>query len=218
MSSPSNLISPSVLSISRITIVEVVDLPQPDSPTSPTLSPRSIVKLMPSTARNTSGSGVGPPRNSFDSDLVMPWRGYSLTSFSTTSSGSACPCRSSQRGGGSRTCRRDAAGLLRQQVAQRHARPRRRAHQLARIGMRRRLEDRRRLRGLDHVALLHHDDAVAIGGGEAEIVRDQDRRHAALARQLGDEVHHGLLRGDVEAGGRLVGDQQAAACRRAPAR
>ena len=74
--------------------------------------------------------------------------------------------------------------------------------------MRRRLEDLRRLRGLDHVALLHHDDAVAIGGGETEIVRDQDGRHAALARQLGDQVHHGLLRGDVEAGGRLVGDQQ----------
>ena len=40
MSSPSNMMRPSVLSISRITIVEVVDLPQPDSPTRPTLSPR----------------------------------------------------------------------------------------------------------------------------------------------------------------------------------
>ncbi len=60
MSSPSNMMVPSVLSISRITMVEVVDLPQPDSPTRPTLSPRSTVKLMPSTARNTSGSGAGP--------------------------------------------------------------------------------------------------------------------------------------------------------------
>ena len=40
MSSPSNMMVPSVLSISRITMVEVVDLPQPDSPTRPTLSPR----------------------------------------------------------------------------------------------------------------------------------------------------------------------------------
>ncbi len=88
MSSPSNLINPSVVSISRITIVEVVDLPQPDSPTSPTLSPRSTWKLMPSTARNTSGSGEGPRRKSFASVLVTPWRGYSFTSFSTTRSGS----------------------------------------------------------------------------------------------------------------------------------
>ena len=28
------------------------------------------------------------------------------------------------------------------------------------------------------------------------------------ARQLDDQLHHRLLRGDVEAGGRLVGDQQ----------
>ena len=69
MSSPSNMMMPSVWSSSRITIIEVVDLPQPDSPTRPTLSPRLIVKLMPSTARNISGSGAGLRRNSFASDL-----------------------------------------------------------------------------------------------------------------------------------------------------
>ena len=53
MSSPSNRMMPEVLSISRITIIEVVDLPQPDSPTRPTLSPRAIEKLMPSTAGNS---------------------------------------------------------------------------------------------------------------------------------------------------------------------
>ena len=59
MSSPSNMMTPSLLSMRRITIVEVVDLPQPDSPTRPTLSPRLMVKLMPSTARKVSGSGAG---------------------------------------------------------------------------------------------------------------------------------------------------------------
>src|SRR6266436_2957031 len=49
MSSPSNSILPDVLSISLITIMDVVDLPHPDSPTRPTLSPRAIVKLMPPT-------------------------------------------------------------------------------------------------------------------------------------------------------------------------
>ena len=92
MSSPSNMIVPSVLSISRITMVEVVDLPQPDSPTRPTLSPRWTVKLMPSTARNISGSGAGPRRSSLlitPPTPSRPLRGYSFTSFSTTSSGFA---------------------------------------------------------------------------------------------------------------------------------
>ena len=71
-----------VLSISRITIIDVVDLPQPDSPTRPTLSPRRIEKLMPSTARNTALSGTGfLPPNHFE--IAAPWRGYSLTSLST---------------------------------------------------------------------------------------------------------------------------------------
>ena len=38
---------------------------------------------------------------------------------------------------------------------------------------------------------------------------DEDGRHAALARQLHHEVHDGLLGRHVEAGGRLVGDEQA---------
>ena len=39
ISSPSNTMRPEVWSSSRITIIDVVDLPQPDSPTRPTLSP-----------------------------------------------------------------------------------------------------------------------------------------------------------------------------------
>ena len=120
---------------------------------------------------------------------------------------------------GLRHCRRLwCLGILRQQLPQAHPRPRRRAHQLARIGMRRRAENLRGIRRLDHTALFHHDDPVTIDRREPEIVRDQDRRHAALAGELGDQVHHGLLRRHVEAGGRLVGDQELRACRRAPAR
>ena len=44
ISSPSNTMVPAVCSSSRITIIEVVDLPQPDSPTRPTLSPRLTVE------------------------------------------------------------------------------------------------------------------------------------------------------------------------------
>ncbi len=87
ISSPSNEMRPEVWSISRITIIDVVDLPQPDSPTRPTLSPWPTVKLMPSTARNLSGSVGGLRENSFAREAVAPWRAYSLTRLSTTSSG-----------------------------------------------------------------------------------------------------------------------------------
>src|SRR6202022_2734172 len=78
-----------VWSNSRITIIDVVDLPQPDSPTRPTLSPRPTLKLMPSTARNCSVSTGGLRPNNFVRVAVAPWRGYSLTSFSTRRRGFA---------------------------------------------------------------------------------------------------------------------------------
>ena len=40
-------------------------------------------------------------------------------------------------------------------------------------------------------------------------MRDQDGRHASRFGELDDEIHHRLLRRDVEAGGGLVGNQQA---------
>src|ERR1700704_978670 len=120
ISSPSKLMRPEVWSNSRITIIEVVDLPQPDSPTRPTLSPRPTLKLMPSTARKFSSSTGGLRPNNLPSVAVAPWRGYSLTSFSPS-------------GGGDR--RQQGRVLLRQQVAQGDAEPRRRAHQLLGIGV-----------------------------------------------------------------------------------
>ena len=53
MSVPSNVIEPSVGSSSRIIARPVVLLPQPDSPTSPSVSPFAIEKLTPSTARTS---------------------------------------------------------------------------------------------------------------------------------------------------------------------
>src|ERR1700716_1614685 len=250
MSSPSNMITPSVLSMRRITMVEVVDLPQPDSPTRPTLSPRFTAKLMPSTARNTSGSGAGLRWKMFLKLPVMPLRAYSLTSFSTTSSGAAAlplvraadPVGSPppfgggvgvsswrtllvqqrrppspslpHKGGGSRPSLRlqvssySGGIVFGQEVAQRGAGARRRPHQLAGVGMRRRGENLARGRRLHHMALFHHRHTVAIGRGEPEIVGDEDGRHAALFGELDDEVHDSLLRRHVEPGGRLVGDQQ----------
>ncbi len=50
MSSPLNLIDPSVGRSRLTSILATVDLPQPDSPTMPSVSPRSSVKSTPSTA------------------------------------------------------------------------------------------------------------------------------------------------------------------------
>ena len=61
MFSPSNMIVPvGLVDQPHDHASRCVDLPQPDSPTRPTLSPRSTVKLMPSTARNTSRLGRRP--------------------------------------------------------------------------------------------------------------------------------------------------------------
>src|SRR5208282_5601310 len=78
---------PELLSINRITIIEVVDLPQPDSPTRPTLSPRAMEKLMPSTARKVSVSTGGLRLNILAHEAGRPLRGYSLISLSTTNKG-----------------------------------------------------------------------------------------------------------------------------------
>src|SRR5579871_845483 len=65
--------------------MDVVDLPHPDSPTRPTLSPGAIVKLMPLTARN--GVDAFPLRpKSLASTPVVALREYSLMRFSTVSS------------------------------------------------------------------------------------------------------------------------------------
>ena len=53
MSSPSKVIEPAVGLYRRMIVRPVVDLPQPDSPTSPTVSPRRMSKLMSSTARTS---------------------------------------------------------------------------------------------------------------------------------------------------------------------
>ena len=188
-------------------MAEVVDLPQPDSPTRPSVSPRPTVKLIPSTARNGAAAAALPLRSTLSS-TPPPWRGYSLTRSSTTINGSlAGMVRTTDAG----------AVTFGKQAAQVDAVARRRPHQLLRVGVGRRLEDRRRRGGLDHLAVLHHHHPVAVGGGQAQIVGDEDGRHAALAGEVDDQIHDRLLRGHVEAGGGLVGDQELRAAAKARA-
>ena len=132
MSSPSNTMRPEVGSSSRITIIEVVDLPQPDSPTRPTLSPWPTVKLMPSTARKSSASDRRLAREQLaerrrsrpGADIPSPaFRRRAAARLSASSGLGAAAV------GGRQTAA--AAASSGQQIAQRHAEPRRRAHQLA---------------------------------------------------------------------------------------
>ena len=68
---PSNVIVPAAMrpggfGTSRMMESDVTDLPQPDSPTMPSVSPGASTKLTPSTAANT----LPPERNSVRSPLT----------------------------------------------------------------------------------------------------------------------------------------------------
>ena len=60
---------------------------------------------------------------------------------------------------------------------------------------------------LDDLALPHDGHLVGQPRDDREVVADQDDRRAARLR-LGEQVEHLGLHGDVEGGGRLVGDDQ----------
>ncbi len=95
---------------------------------------------------------------------------------------------------------------------------RQRADQTARVGMARRgeqLVDRRMLRD---PAGVHHEHVVAELRDDAQVVRDEQHRHAVLVLQRAQQLEDLRLHGDVERRRRLVGDQAAAGGRRSPSR
>ena len=91
-----------------------------------------------------------------------------------------------------------------------------RADQPLRVGMARIGEQRLDRRLLDHLAGIHHHDALRVLGDHAHGVGDQHDRHAEPRLHLGQQLEDLRLDRDVERGGRLVGDQQLRACRPAP--
>ncbi len=118
-SRPSKRICPALGSISRKISRPVVDLPQPDSPTSPSVSPGSSAKLTPSTARITRrrrASHAPPTANC-------------LASPCTSRSGVAITGRPGRR--------RSAPAPAPRAGARRAGRPRRRGRSAGRSGSRR---------------------------------------------------------------------------------
>ena len=75
--------------------------------------------------------------------------------------------------------------------------------------MRRRRQHGARRPAFDGAAGIHHGDLVAQLRGEAQVVGDEDDRGAVLALHVGDQRQDRRMHGDVERGGRLVGDDQA---------
>ena len=86
--------------------------------------------------------------------------------------------------------------------------PRPAGEQALRVGMLRVREDVEHGAVLDFFAAVHHEHVVGDFGDHAEVVRDEEDRHAALVAELAEDVEDLGLDRDVERGGRLVGDQQ----------
>ncbi len=61
---------------------------------------------------------------------------------------------------------------------------------------------------LDDLARGHHADALGDLPHDAEVVGDEQHRHAQAPLQLFEKLEDLRLHGDVERGGRLVGDEQ----------
>ena len=94
--------------------------------------------------------------------------------------------------------------------------PRDRAQKADRVGVLRIGEQGRDRRAFDDLAGVHDDHLVGHLGDDAEIVGDDQDRHAQPLLQVGQQVEDLRLDGDVERRGRLVGDQQRGLAARAP--
>src|SRR6266436_3786879 len=232
MSSPPNRIVPAVgVSCSRISF-DVVVLPHPDSPISPSVSPGQIAKSTPSTA------------------FTQPiWRRSSIPvltgkyfwRFSSSSNGAGIfflwlliqqpalrrPVRAnplivrvsghalghamgaSRVEGAARRRLGEVGGVPRDRVERLLAAELwHRAEQGLGVGVLRRPEQIADRTVLDDLAGVHHRHFVAHLGDDAEIVGDENQRDAAFLLDVLQDLEVLGLDGDVEIGRRLVGDDQ----------
>ncbi len=178
---PMNTIGPSD-EISRRMARPSVVLPEPDSPTTPSVSPLRTSTLTPSTALMWPTTLRSTPR------LIGNQTFRSLVSHHDRRVGP----------------RRRRIGL------------RLGGEQRARVGMLGRGEH-----ALDRpcstiLPLLHHADPVGDLAHDAEVVGDEQHRHAEPRLHVLEQLQDLRLHRDVERGGRLVGDQQVGLVGRAP--
>ena len=74
-------------------------------------------------------------------------------------------------------------------------------------------EDRARRTELNELAGVHHPDAVAQTGDDAEVVGHEQQAHPLFAPEVVEQAQDLGLDDDVERGRGLVGQQQGRACR-----
>src|SRR5450759_3848303 len=246
MSSPMNSIVPAVGSRRRIIVRPSVDLPQPDSPTSPTVSPFLMSRSTPSTARTwatvlwrmpeETGNHVFSPRTDTSGAVAVQAR----FSCAWTASGTfelharlGDPARGQLRFADpvehrgvaraafdlelasrvERTAGRevdqvgweavDRLERLMPVSVQSRNRPQQRPG-VRMLGVREHVNGRARL---DHPPRVHHHHALAHAGHHAEVVCDQDGGRAEVAVDMAQQVEDLGLDGDIQGGGRFVGDQ-----------
>ena len=93
-------------------------------------------------------------------------------------------------------------------AALRLARYRNAGEQAARVGVQRVLENVFDRALFDDLPRIHHGDVVGDTGDDAEVMRDQDQRHAEFPLQLREQQQDLRLDRDVERRRRLVGDDK----------
>ncbi len=234
-STPSTRIRPSVGSSRRTMVRPSVDLPQPDSPTRPSVRPASTRKPTPSTARTwpivrrSRGERTGKYvlRSCTSSSARHTRLGLRLVRLDRKEAAGAMAGRERierRHGIGATRSRARAAvakaaagrplerrgdrALDRDQPVLPAVQARDRAQQRIGVGMPRRAEQLEHVRGLDDAAGIHHRDPVGDLGDHAEIVGDHHDRHAELALERQKQVEDLRLGRDVERRGGLVGDQK----------
>src|SRR5262249_38320323 len=228
---PSNSMLPAVGVSAARTSFDVVVLPQPDSPTSPSVSPGPIVKLIPSTAF-TIPRGLpksDPPtgkcfRRSRTASSGLSTRGLLLEGHPATHAAvtveallgrlldAATLDRSRAAGmkGASGREGREIGRLARNAVERlTDAQLRDRVEERLRVGMPGAVEEAAHRLHLHDLARVHHADPVAHLGDDAEVVCDEDQRDAGRALEILQEIQVLQLDRDVEVGGGLIGDDDA---------
>src|SRR5882672_1734179 len=184
MSTPSTTISPPAIGTSFMIALPSVDLPQPDSPTSPRVSPTARSRLTPLTARTTPAAVLKRTWTSCNasSDIALaPLGGEAGDQAARRRLGELGPLAPAALHHPLAARREGAA--LRQGVERRHhagnvgqplgtlgAGNRRRADQADRVGVQWVLEQLVDGGFLDLAAGIHHHDAVGGLGDHAEIV------------------------------------------------
>src|SRR6266540_3161430 len=224
-SRPSKVMVPRVGSMSRTRQRPRVVLPQPDSPTRPTVSPSSTSRLTPSTALTCSRAPPSSPVRTgkyFFRSLIS-----SSGILRNLEAGDAMVCLDlDQRRLRLRTGGVGAHATVAEMAARRpierigdHSRnrlqpflrgaaARHRIQQPDRVGMHRAGEDDFGFRPFHDLAGVHDRHLVGAFRDDTQIVRDEQDRHAEPLLELADQLQYLRLDRDVERGRRFIGDEE----------